>query len=159
MSELKYVISDSGVTAPNIDVFDTLVKVKHERFNYVSTLDQHLSTSSNISFNKLILADKGSNVTQTGSITSSVTSNTSIGQITTVSATIILSSSSTFTVNCSGCTSSSIVVLSPVSYSGTAGNPSYFVSATNNGSFDITIRNFNSLVSLIGNHTVKYIIF
>lgn len=131
--------------------------ISNTQWNYISNMDQNISTSSNVNFNKLRINDNGS-IVQTTSISTSVTINNQKGTIQTVSYTSLLGGSNTFTVNNTYCQSTSIVILQPVSYSGTGGNPTYFISAINNNSFDITIRNFNTLVGINGFHIIKYIV-
>jgi hypothetical protein len=100
---------------------------------------------------------KGS-VTQATNITTAVTLNTPSGIITTLTATTAATSDTTFTVNNSSVTTSSIVNVNILSYSGDIGTNGFPVVVANNvvaGAFDITIGNIGA-AALSGTFTIGF---
>jgi len=99
-------------------------------------------------------------VTQTGTITSPVTINSEIGQITTVATTLASGGSATFTVNNSACTPTSSVISDIQAYSGTYstnGLPMVNVGNVSAGSFTLTIMNPHGANALNGTLTIGFI--
>jgi hypothetical protein len=100
-------------------------------------------------------------VTQTGSITTGVTINSSSGVITTVSTAISANSSSSFTVTNSAVASSSVVVATIGDYSGTIGtdgHPYVMVDSITSGAFNIRICNAHNTNSTNGTLKVNFIV-
>ena len=99
-------------------------------------------------------------VTQLTNINTAVTSNTLSGVITTVTATNSGQASETFTVNCSACTSASIILTNVLGYSGTYdtnGHPDTVVDDVANGSFKIVVVN-NDNAALNGVLNIGYMV-
>ena len=99
-------------------------------------------------------------VTQLTNINTAVTSNTLSGVITTVTATNSGQASEIFTVNCSVCTSTSIILTNVLGYSGTYdtnGHPDTVVDDVANGSFNIVVVN-NDNSALDGVLNIGYMI-
>lgn len=93
-------------------------------------------------------------VVQATSISTAVTSNNVTGRITTVVATLAAGASSTFTVNCTACTSSSLVAVNFMSYVstvwGTNGWPIVNCEFVGNGSFIVRLTNIHPTNALNG---------
>jgi hypothetical protein len=100
-------------------------------------------------------------VTQTTSITTAVTINSSVGIITTVSASTAAASAATFTVNNSQVAASSVVLVTLVAYSGTLGTngfPVINVNSIGSGSFNIQIANVHASNSLSGTLQIGFMV-
>ena len=127
-----------------------------------------MAHSSEVSkqFYKLSLGPAGllllkSNVTQTGSITSGVSTSASSGVVTTVAAAVVASSSTTFTISNPLVSSSSVVFANVSNYSGvyqTNGVPRIAVQNINAGSFDVVVINSHATNALAGVLNVSYLI-
>ena len=123
---------------------------------YVGSGDSEFN--GNIACNQLTQSTKTS-VTQTSTINTSVTSDTRIGVITTVNASITASSNETFTVNCSSCVTGDIVMLTIQDFSGSLGTDglgSLAASNITNGSFDISVISMHPTNTLSGTITIAY---
>lgn len=98
----------------------------------------------------------GGAVTQTTSITTSVTLNKLCGSITTVSATTAAGAEDTFTVNNNQVTVNDVILVTQ-RYSG-AGTPQVYVSNVANGSFNITISNLHASAALNAAITINFVV-
>lgn len=126
--------------------------------NLISTNENITNlTVSNLSITNNFLITKAS-VSQTGSPTSSVTINVPAGTITTSSNTYNSTSLTQFTVNCSPCKTTNLVMIN-YDFAGT-NSSSTFVFADNifNGSFRLNIRNDTSS-NITGIFTIRYFLF
>lgn len=83
-------------------------------------------------------------VSQTTSITTPVTINSPSGVITTVSADTASGSASSFTVNNTSISSTSVVLATLCNYSGTTLNPGISVSSIDDDSFTVNITNYDA---------------
>ena len=105
---------------------------------------------SNLTVGPLTLSDKES-ITQSGSITSSVTgTNKSTTLITTVTMSIATNGNASFTFNNTKITTSSIVRADIIGFTGTLGSPTVYTKSTTTGSATLNIHNAASSGTLNG---------
>lgn len=103
---------------------------------------------------------KGTETQQTD-ITTAVTLNTASGVITTQAANAAAQGTNTFTVNNSTVLATSIVMVSILTYAGTAGLPMVFVDNLTAGSFDVVITNVDESTggaALDGAFTIGFVV-
>jgi hypothetical protein len=105
-----------------------------------------------------VVTSTRSTVTQITSLGTAVTCNGSSGMITTVSATVTPGSNTTFRVNNSFATTTSIVHLTINGYSGGAGRPVLWKVTPLAGSFDIVVWNYDAASALNGALTIGFLV-
>jgi len=97
-------------------------------------------------------------VSQSTSITTSVTVNGTSGYIITFSQSLAANDSNIFTVNNNVCTSTSLVFLSIIGFSGSSINlPVVSANVVNNGSFEISVNNVTA-TAYSGSITIAFLI-
>ncbi len=105
-----------------------------------------------------IVTSTRSTVTQITSLGTAVTCNGSSGMITTVSAAVAPGLNTTFRVNNSFATTTSVVLLTINHYTGSTGRPILWVVGRLAGSFDIVIWNYDTVNALNGVLSIGFLV-
>lgn len=160
LSDLRRTFSSTGASGPaGLNVtFNNITANSSLIMPSGSTL--YLGTGTTGANAKFAVPIKG-NVTQTPSIWSAVTSNQTVGTITTVSSSLAAASATGFAVNNNNVSSSSVVLATLENYSGTYatnGFPLINISNVTGGSFNVEIINAHASNALNGILEVSYFV-
>jgi len=138
------------------------LEVKMDRFGSTQTLGSVNITGAPGTLNVgglVTLSNKVANVTQITSTSTAVTSNGNAGTITTFTQTLAAGATVSFVVNNSLCTATNFAQLQGVSYSGTTGSPTLYVTSTSAGSFTVQIVNQSASAALNGVIVFNYLLY
>lgn len=139
-------------------IFTLTNKVTKSNATTAATYSGNLAVGGVLGINGTLATGTKNNVTQATSITTGVTVNGSSGTIITFNGTYAANSANTFTVTNNICTSTSLVFLSILQFSGTAANlPVVSSSSIANGSFVISVNNVTA-AAYSGTITIAYLV-